>query len=698
MLLRNKPWNRSLQVLLTAIIAFNFLPHIFSVPIWVSAVGLGCVVWKLLYLMRGAKLPKKSLLTLSAMIGGACVFLSVPLPFNSRAASAMLVILAGFKLLESNQYRDAMLIIFSSYFLLLLHLLNTPTLGATLFMIFDLYIITLLLFHIHFREERFSRKFFKPPWRLTRLALPLCMFLFVAFPRFSIGNWKANDSTADIGFADKLDPGAIGNLISSNKTAFRAHFSSNQQPAAISMYWRGAILTLTDGFRWRKESDEDTDEQDQTVSELVQQSFNYDVWLEGGAHKSIFALDYPEIIIATDALLKDHIQKKPGFIYESSRPIVSRVYYSARSVIRPPTQKITNMQFKELLQLPNDLDQKVIDHASELRKQADILYRKTITDKEDRYARQIMDWFVDSKFRYTRTPDPVGSGSGPAQLTAFLFQKRRGFCEHFASSFAILMRAMGVPTRVVAGFHGGVQNEVGNYWVVRHRDAHAWAEFWRSDSKNPLLGRWVRVDPTERIAPLRLQLGGDYYSVDASALAEGLTQEEINQLMQSGLSGTLRKIQNTWDVMQVRWNNFLTKYDFDFQAKIMKKIGLGDLDIFSLAEIVSVTVFSFIGFVGWRMKKKAKREDRTLRNWRRFCLTLEKCGIKKRSNEGAQDFAQRATSLLPARSSEIKSIAATFIEIRYGQYSTTSQSKRLKKMIREFASQIKAENKKASPR
>lgn len=685
MFLRNKPWNRRLQILLTVIIAFNFLPHMFVAPLWVICFGFGCVVWKGLYLLRGIRLPKRSLLSLGAVIGAGCVLLSIPLPFNQRAASAMLVIFSGCKLLEANQYRDAMLIIFSSYFLLFIYLLNSASLGATIYMGIDLYLITLLLFQFHTREEKISRAFFRPSWRLLLLALPMCLFLFFAFPRFSMGNWNLKDSSADVGFADKLDPGSTGRLINSAKTAFRVQFVSGDQPAPINLYWRGAILTDTDGFRWTKDDSADTEPDATTLNDGGQRSVGYEVWLEGGTHRAIFTLDYSNALSSKDELFLEQLNSRPGFTYESIKPIISRVTYSARSSLLSPFQILAKNSEEKYLNLPDNTKIDVKKLALELKGQAEDRYGKSMAAAEDRYARQVVDWMVESKFRYSRSPEALGSKFGPDQLSEFLFKKRRGFCEHFAASFAVLMRLMGVPARVVVGYQGGVQNEVGHYWVVRQMDAHAWTEIWRKEPNDPNQGHWVRVDPTERIAPLRLQLGGDFYSVDATALAEGLTQEEIQTMMHSGLSGMFRKVQNTWDVMQVKWNMFLVNYDFDFQTKILKKLGLGNLRMAELAGIAVAGIVIFVLTVIWRLKRKSNRQDSVIRAWRKFCMTLEKSGLAKKSNEGPYDFAIRAMRERPTKSAEIQYIVTSFIEIRYGQYPTSSKRRRFRRLARHFS-------------
>src|SRR5690606_25782031 len=105
--------------------------------------------------------------------------------------------------------------------------------------------------------------------------------------------------------------------------------------------------------------------------------------------------------------------------------------------------------------------------------------------------------FNEQEFYYTLQP-PLAVDDA---IDQFLFETRQGFCEHYAAAFTVLMRAAGIPARVVTGYQGGTLNPVGGYVIVRQRDAHAWAEVWLGEKG------WVRVDPTAAVAPNRI-LGG----------------------------------------------------------------------------------------------------------------------------------------------------------------------------------------------
>lgn len=684
MLLRDKPWDKELQVLLTLMIGFNLLPHVRSVPIWISILAFGCVTWKLLYLTRGYRLPKRSVLSAGALVGTAGVFLAIPLPFSLRTAAAMLVVIASFKLLETNRYRDAMLIAFASYFLLLIQLLTNPTLGSTIFMCADLVLITALMMQIHTRDRSLSIRGLKPSWKLIGPAIPLCLFLFFVFPRFSVGAWNLKEPVAETGFSDSLNPGSIGKLVNSNETAFRVKFHG-AMPRPISLYWRGAVLPVADGLKWYRIGTSEIGHDQLLSRQMFQQTVSYDLWLEPGYQRWIFTLEYPNTISSNDEELLALIRREAGFTFQTTQPLFNRASYTVQSTWGAPDEVMTERARRRYVSLPQMLSPEIHKLAASIKKSADEKLSERIREPALRYSHHVVDWFIENGFRYSRTPDAMTAPDGSTQLSEFLFNKKRGFCEHFAAAFATLMRAMDVPARVVTGFQGGVPNDIGGYLFVRRMDAHAWAEVWVPGRGSANDGRWIRVDPTERIAPLRLQLGGDFYRVDATTLSEGLSSEEIQKIMKTGVKGFVTKVQNAYDVAQMNWNMFLMKYDSDFQEKVVKKLGIEISARWFLAAFVAGGILLFFAVIAWSLRRKTRRDDPAVMIWRKFCSSLERKGMSRGLNEGPMDFAERAVKFRPEKSREIRAIAQSYARIRYGMGATPSEAKAFRREVRLFA-------------
>jgi hypothetical protein len=281
------------------------------------------------------------------------------------------------------------------------------------------------------------------------------------------------------------------------------------------------------------------------------------------------------------------------------------------------------------------------------------------------------------------------SNDGAAQLSEFLFTTKLGFCEHYAGAFATLMRAMGVPARVVVGFQGARLNELGGYWLVNKMDAHAWTEIWREEA-DPLqtepraksvaankksaahlpprkYGRWVRFDPTEAVAPLRIQLGGDFNRLDGTVTA-GLSGEELRQRLRGGLSGTFRQLEQVSDFIQMKWNSFLLGYDFDYQLELLANLGIKRLAGLVLSAIVIGGALLLGALMILMQRRRAKKEDPLIMEWRRFCAKFSRLGLER-----------------AAGATEIRQIDELYAALRYGGETQRKARLDFRQLIRAFS-------------
>jgi protein-glutamine gamma-glutamyltransferase len=662
------PFDRNLQRLLVIIVAFNIMPHILTVPIWVTALCFGALVWKWLYLSRGLSLPKRRYLNSLAILAGFGIFVQYRTIIGQEPASSLLVVLASLKLVETNRYRDAMLVIFTGYFLLMAHLLDSQSLLSTVYMGVDVLLITALIFHAHKRDRRNSIRSFRPIMRLLTIAFPVWIFLFIAFPRFTTMFWNAKTLSASSGFSDKMNPGSIEKIIGDERTAFRVRFKDGALPSSQMLYWRGAILTVADGLQWQRLAaahqdifPESPDNASDNMSDSAgEKSVDYDVWLEPGFQKWLFELDFPKSIDAGDRMRLQEIHRTAGLTYEAGREILSRMFYHATSVNETREQVLRQHERATFLQVPKEIDAETSKLAADFKKSAE--------DPVD-ISDNILKWFHDQHFHYSSSPGALKAHTGAAQLSEFLFQKRLGFCEHYAAAYATLMRLAGIPARVVIGFQGGQVNEFGHYFLIRSVDAHAWTEIWIDNEKNldqpSSRGHWTRVDPTSVIAPMRLVLGGDFNRIDPG-LARGLSEDELRERIQTDSGKFNREFGSFWDALQMKWNAFLISYDFDYQVSLLGLLGFthGLLTIMLLGLFGGLFIFA-IG-IFWVLRRRALTEDPALMEWRRFCRTLQKDGIERGVNEGPLNFSKRAAHLRPDRAGEIAQIAQTYMSLRYG--------------------------------
>lgn len=693
---REQTWDKNIQLLLVAIIAFNILPHMADIPIWASALSYFFLAWKALALTRGLARPPRWFLWSISVACSIGVFFEYKTILGHEAASALLVTLASAKLLETNRYRDAMFVIFTAFFLLMAHLLNSQSLGSTIFMALDVLLITTLMFQLHKQERRKSPRAFRPVMKMLALAIPVWVFLFVAFPRFSTGMYRLTVPNAAGGFSENLDPGEIESLTDSQEVAFRVNFNSKLPPME-ELYWRGAILTVSNGLKWTKPLKPSWGPDSFVPDQNVKEFSDYQLFLEPRFRTWLFALDYPKNLSIPQRLQGYGMRERTGQIYETARPLTSRISYSASAATEAPVQRLLAPDREALLELPENLDPRIVQTAKQWVDEAKQMGENPLLPTlADKIGDRGFKWFIDQKFRYTKQPGSLTPANGANQLAQFLFERKRGFCEHYAAAFATLMRAAGIPARVTVGFQGGIRNDYGGYWVVRDLDAHAWTEIWRQDPVNKNLGRWVRVDPTSVIAPLRMRLGGDYNLLGADELQANLNSGELQAQLNARTNRWIWKAEAAWDAVQMRYNAFLNDYDFEFQKSLLEKIGIPEVTRLLLFSLVGIGIGAFIFAFSLALRRKAHRVDPLLKVWRDFCKKLERAGVERASNEGPLDFAERASEKYPQAASQIFDVAKLFAELRYGPPNMDSSDGPTKEKLKALRQSVRRLSIKAS--
>jgi len=277
-----------------------------------------------------------------------------------------------------------------------------------------------------------------------------------------------------------------------------------------------------------------------------------------------------------------------------------------------------------------------------------------------------LESFARRSFFYTLSPPLLGNDP----VDEFLFQTQRGFCEHFASAFVFLMRAAGVPVRVLTGYHGGSLNPVGDYVIVRQADAHAWAEVW-------LTGQgWVRVDPTATVSPQRLMEG----------LAAAVPDDDPVPLLARDDVAWLRHALYRWDAIANAWNQWVLGYNPEHQRSLLARVGFDDatwrtmaMALLGLSGFVLVALTALLFF-----NLRAQRDDPVQRAWQRFCGKLARRGAARRPTEGPRDYAQRIEREFPQVAAEVRAIGELYVRLRYGRTAQLDDLARLKALVAQF--------------
>lgn len=647
-----------LQLFLTVVVALNIVPFVGEVPIWILAFSSSFITWSALYVFRIVRLPNKFVRWSLAVACMAGVFIQFKSIVGQEPATAFLILLAALKLLETVRYRDAMYVTFVSYFLLMDYVLISQTLAATIYMVFSIGAITTLLFYLHGDRGKLSLRSLKTVLRTLWLAVPIWVFLFIIFPRFSAALWTINsDTKAKSGFSDELNPGDIAQLVESDELAFRATFISGPQPRYEEMYWRGGILWYSDGLKWTKKNVPPTvssyaNKQDQTVQEIV---------LEPGYSKFIFGLDKPLAIRAVGNS-PFSVVSKTGSVFERLSDASIRTLYNVNSAIRLQDEELSTKERLVYLQTPR-VSSEIQNLVANLKGSS--AQSSLSQTSEEKLSEAVIDYFLKNKFRYTKAPGSM------KDLDDFIFNKKIGFCEHFAGTYATLMRLLGVPSRVVIGFQGGIKNKFADHWIIRSLDAHAWDEIFIQGQG------WTRVDPTSFIAPMRITLGGDYNNIDLASLPANFTRDQLD--IRINATAVNRWFNNTslaFDLISSRWNNFLLRYDFEYQSSILSSLGVrsGQRALLITSLIVGIAILLL--FTRYWMRRAKKRFDPLVDAYRDFCNDIRLLGVARLPSEGPLQYSGRLGRSWPDRAEDLNSLLKDYSNYRYGRADTSREQVR----------------------
>ena len=626
-------------------------PHAERIPWWITLLAAMLLAWRLYITLHGLHLPRKWLLLPIAAGGLAGIYISYGRILGRDAGVALLVIMLALKLLEMATLRDAMILIFICYFLVITNFLYSQSIPTALYLLCAVWIITATMIGFQFRGRQPGYRYqLRSAGTMLAQSAPLMLVLFVLFPRVQGPVWSLpQDAYAGItGLSDEMAPGSINRLILSDAIAFRVSFEA-QIPQANRLYWRGPVLWDFDGYTWTAPRVLYMAPRDyQGLDDPVE----YTVTVEPHSRRWLFALDLPARVPPLSAMSND-------FQLLHQTAVNNRVRYDMASHLNyRDNAEPGRRELRRALALPANTNPRSRELAKQMRKAA--------TD-ERAYIAAVLGMFRNQKFYYTTTPpllreDPIDE---------FLFSTRAGFCEHYASSFAVLMRAAGIPARIVTGYQGGELNTVGNYLTVRQADAHAWTEVWLKDDG------WIRVDPTAAVSPARVEAG----------VAAAVPQAETLPFLLRGEYPWLRRARMTWDSVANSWNQAVLGYTQDRQRELMRRVGIDDATWRSLTTVMFVATGAITLVLALLMlhKLRAARPDPVTAAYSRFCERLARRGVARHPSEGPDAFRKRAAAARPELAPSIGSISELYIRLRYGEAARAADALQLKREVAAFS-------------
>lgn len=619
--------------------------HAPNLPIWVIAISAIFGAWRYLINKNQWPLPKFwQLLPITILICIGIIF-SFKGFFGRDASLNLLVVMCSLKLLETKTLRDYMLVIVLGYFLVGNLFLFNQNIVTFLLSIPPLLLLTATLINTSLHKSQPIQFSLKLAGQLLLQAVPVMLILFVLFPRIPGPIWglpqDANNGMSGLG--DSLSFGNISNLTQNSAIAFRVQFKE-KIPANNQLYWRGPVLWHQENENWTMSSAKIG----LPLEKLTTQGtpIHYTITLEPHNRLWLLMLDMPTMIPRDAKLSHDY-----SAIAE--KPVRTRIRYDAISfnqyqlgVDLSEREKILSLQINE----------------GENSKTIQLAKTWAQFNTQDKVSRAL-DLYRQQDFYYTLKPPRLGKNP----VDDFLFNTKRGFCEHYATSFVYLMRAAGVPARIVTGYQGGEFNPNGNYLIVRQSDAHAWAEVWMAGKG------WIRVDPTAAVSPERIEFG----------ISEALSNADELPLMARKDYPWLKKAYLNWDGVNNGWNQWVLGYDDKKQLDFLKKLSGKNLDLQDMliwmmgiiALIMAVTTY----FLLKQNKLKLKPAQRL---YAQYLNQLKRVGLTPYPSEAALDFAQRVAAIFPSHRQHIIEISERYNVLMY------SESPRLE-LLNELAQCIK---------
>jgi len=381
--------------------------------------------------------------------------------------------------------------------------------------------------------------------------------------------------------------------------------------------------------------------------ELLGEPIDYEVTLEAHDRLWIFGLEMP-------SRFPRNARMTPDFQLLSPLPIRTRLRYDMRSYTSYRAATDNPEEQRNSLALPRLGNPRARVLAEE--------WRRNLPNDEA-IVRQAIEYFRNGGFAYTLQPPLLDRNP----VDEFLFDTKQGFCEHFASSFTYLMRAAGIPARVVTGYQGGEINPVDQYLEVRQAEAHAWSEVWLKDRG------WTRVDPTAAVTPVRLNSG----------LSAAVPQSALPLLMRQNLSW-LRSWRNNWNALTNQWNQWVLGYTPDRQRDLMSRLGVGQPDWATLARLLFWSVATVIGLTALWMLWRVRRKDPVQAIWEKFCARMARRGLPRHPDEGPLDYGARLAASIPQQADGVRSITTLYADLRYGRDHPREQINQLRQLVAAF--------------
>ncbi len=664
--LKNLPRDSRDTLFLLVVIAWVLLPQVPNLPLWCSLLATGVLLWRGYLAFNSQPLPGRWwLLGLLAITIGATLLTHKTL-LGRDAGVTLLVVLLSLKTLELRARRDAFVVFFLGFFCMLSNFFYSQSLLTAASMLLGLMGLLTVLVNAHMPVGKPALlEAAKTASWMTLLGAPIMVVLFVLFPRLApLWGVPSDAIVGKSGLSEKMQVGTIAKLALDDSVAMRIKFDGTP-PTLAEMYFRGPVLSSFDGRDWRPARPDLTSRFSMTASLVVTGTpVAYEVTLEQTNRPWLFVLD-----AARDKPVLAGYQTvmQPDLQWLVNKPITELVRYKAQSHTRfQHGPEIATVALREFVELPLGFNPRTLAEAVKIRNAPQFANAGSAV-----LVDYVMNRLRTGGYTYTLEPGLYG----PNTADDFWYERKEGFCEHIASSFVILMRALNVPARVVTGYQGGEFNGIDGFWTVRQSDAHAWAEVWHE-------GRgWVRVDPTSAVSP------GRTGTAQRSAVPQGFVGQALGNISPAFTSG----LRSAWEAVNNAWNQRVLNYTQGKQLDLLKNVGFQspsweDLSYVLIGIVVAV---SLVG-AAWTLWERTQH-DPWLRLLARVQRNLVKSGLVNLQNQHTAYTPRQLATLLEAKhGQQYKALHAWLMQLEAQRYARQSPSSQSVGDVRQLRQQFKA--------
>lgn len=604
-----------------------------EVPLWIALFSFTLVAWRFAH-------EKWNVYKLSSKITpifGALVFLIVYLQYRTilgqEESTTVLLGLASLSILNYSSERDSLFLVLLGFLLVVIKSVFSLDFIWTVPAVLSFFGLWMSLL----QNSRLNK--IKYLFSMALRSLPVFILLFVSFPRFVIFQSKqAQKVYAQSGFSEDLNPWRIGEMSLQNQMVFRADFK-NSSMNSEELYWRGAVLNVSQGFSWQKGVVEKA--MPMAGSEDEESALHYRIILEPQNIKNVFVLEHPISIRSASSPIMELQHKNFSLVDMPTQQVqfegLAVLNYPKADYEDPPAQK------------------KYLNLSSELPPRTRALVNDIKTKHSTPRGRldALKKYFTEKGFVYTLKPGVYGNN-----MDEFLFERKKGFCEHYAAALGTLARALEIPSRVVLGYQGGVYNSLGNFWKISQRDAHAWVELGIDE-------RWMRVDPTGWVSPLRLSLGGEAF-FSLSEDEQILYSKDKSWRRPQGFRNIVDEVLLAFENLNYYWTLLLLNYDLQAQLDYLKRLKANGM----VLALIALFLAAVLVYGRKRLKSQFVYRHPMQELFMNIESWAEKQGVKVEAHQTPLQLLQKLQQNFPALVPILEQVSQEYTRAAYQSQTT----------------------------